>query len=140
MIKKLFQKVPRSLVLFLIIGAGNTVLSWALMFLFYNAFSLSYWTSSFLAFLIASISSFYFNKKYSFQSHSAVSGAALRFVVVILSCYFIGWGVAKPLVIYCLKPFPVFSVRLAEQVALIIGNIIFTALNYFGQRYFAFKD
>ena len=99
-IKKFFDK---SLLLFLIIGACNTVLSLALQFALFNWAHFGYWGSSATAFAICSVSSFYFNKKYSFKNTEKVWITALRFALVIAVCYVLAYYVAQPLTSWLLN-------------------------------------
>ena len=126
---------------FLLIGLGNTVLSLAIQLGLYSWARLGYWASSALAFLIASLSSFYFNRKYSFRSRGAVGRDALRFAVNIAVCYLLAYGAAQPLMERVI-PWLGWGwlVRWQGQITLVAGNGLFTCLNYFGQRCFAFRE
>ena len=126
---------------FLLIGLGNTVLSLAIQLGLYSWAHLGYWPSSALAFLIASVSSFYFNRKYSFHSRGAVGRDALRFAVNIAVCYLLAYGAAQPLMERVI-PWLGWGwlVRWQGQITLVAGNGLFTCLNYFGQRCFAFRE
>ena len=126
---------------FLLIGLGNTVLSLAIQLGLYSWARLGYWASSALAFLIASVSSFYFNRKYSFHSRGAVGRDALRFAVNIAVCYFLAYGAAQPLMEWLIPRLGWgWLVRWQGQITLVAGNGLFTCLNYFGQRCFAFRE
>lgn len=128
----------RSLRRFLLVGLGNTALSLFLQFTLYAA-GLGYWGSSALAFCVASLSSFYFNRRYSFQSAGGLVEDALRFSVNIAVCYLLAYGAARPLVLWGTAR--LWSGRLAAyhgSLSLLFGNGLFTCLNYFGQRFFAF--
>ena len=128
-IKKFFDK---SLVLFLIIGACNTVLSLALQFALFNWAHFGYWGSSATAFAVCSISSFYFNKKYSFQNTEKVW---------ITVCYVLAYYVAQPLTGWLLNALGwSLEARISDQIAMLVGQVIFTLLNYTGQKFFAFKS
>lgn len=133
--------LERSLRYFLLIGLGNTVLSLLIQLSAYSWLGLGYWASSALAFCIASISSFYFNRKYSFQSQGDLLSDALRFSVNIAVCYLLAYAVAQPLVDWVVPRLnvPVLTQYLG-QVSLVVGNGLFTCLNYFGQRFFAFQQ
>ena len=126
---------------FLLIGLGNTVLSLAIQLGLYSWAHLGYWPSSALAFLIASVSSFYFNRRYSFHSRGAVGRDALRFAVNIAVCYLLAYGAAQPLMERVI-PWLGWGwlVRWQGQITLVAGNGLFTCLNYFGQRCFAFRE
>ena len=56
-------------------------------------------------------------------------------MVNVAVCYFIVCGAAKPVVMYLLSG---QSVNFQENVAMFVGMGIYTVLNYFGQRFFAF--
>ena len=60
----------------------------------------------------------------------------MRFAANILVCYLIAYGVAKPLVAYMLHS---QSTSIQENGAMLVGMCLFVALNYLGQRFFAFK-
>ncbi len=125
---------------FLLIGLGNTALSVFLQLLFYSRFHWGYWPSSALAFCIASVSSFYLNRRFSFHSHGAVWADALRFSLNIAVCYLIAYGIAQPLTNLVVPKigWPLL-VRFQGELSMLVGNGLFTCLNYFGQRFFAFS-
>ena len=54
----------------------------------------------------------------------------------IAVCYFVAYGLAKPLVTAVLDN---AGEDLRDAVAMLAGMVIFTGLNYLGQRFFAFK-
>lgn len=60
----------------------------------------------------------------------------MRFAVNILICYLIAYGIAKPLMSEMLAS---FDRKVQENGAMIFGIILFTILNYLGQRFFAFR-
>ena len=138
MLKKLLDK---SLLYFLLIGAGNTFLSMGIMFLLYTKAGFGYWGSSAVAFTVTSILSFLLNKRLSFQYEGRVWAAAARFALVIAVCYLIAYSVAQPATAWLLKEILGGSAAAAtiDKVALLTGQVIFTGLNYFGQRFFAFR-
>lgn len=126
---------------FLLIGLGNTVLSLAIQLALFSWAGLGYWPSSALAFTLASISSFYFNRKYSFHSKGSLRWDAVRFALNIAVCYLLAYGAAQPLVQWALPRLGwAWLLRWQGQVSLICGNGLFTCLNYFGQRCFAFRE
>ncbi len=137
MLKKLFDK---SLLYFLLIGVGNTLLSMGIMFLLYKV-GFGYWGSSAVAFTVTSILSFLLNKKLSFQYEGHVWAAALRFALVIAVCYLLAYSVAQPATGWLLQKFlgTAVEAKTIDKVALLTGQVIFTGLNYFGQRFFAFR-
>jgi len=49
----------------------------------------------------------------------------------------LAYGIAKQLALLLLSN---VSVKVQENVAMIVGMVFFTVLNYLGQRFFAFKE
>jgi putative flippase GtrA len=124
----------------LIVGVANTLLGTTLMFLFYNLTGFGYWGSSTIAFTLASIFSYFANKRFTFSYVGKGLDSFIRFTIVIAVSYFIGFFISKNFVIIITEKFFVaISLKNTEQIALLFGSVIFTLLNYFGQRYFAFS-
>jgi putative flippase GtrA len=138
MLKKLLNK---SLLFFLLIGAGNTLLSMGIMYLLYTLAGFGYWGSSAVAFTLTSILSFVLNKRLSFQYEGHVWAAALRFALVIAVCYLIAYSLAQPATAWLLGRLMSTSLPSVtiDKAALLTGQVLFTGLNYFGQRFFAFR-
>ena len=122
---------------FIIVGIINTLFGTAIMFGCYNLLGLSYWVSSAANYFFGSILSFFLNKYFTFKSQSKSPKELLRFVINILICYLLAYGVAKPVAIRLLGG---YSISIQENVAMVIGMVIFVGLNYIGQRYFVFVD
>lgn len=133
MLKKLLDKTFWK---FILVGIINTLFGAAIMFTFYNLFHLSYWFSSASNYFFGSILSYFLNKYYTFRYKERSWGVIGRFVLNILLCYLIAYGIAKPLVLHLLSG---ASISLQENVAMLVGMVLFTLLNYLGQRFFAFK-
>lgn len=142
MLKKLLD---RSLVIFLLIGAGNTLLTALIMTLLFQPVEgrfgsvFAYWAVSAFAFALTSILSFLLNMRLSFQYRGRVWAAAARFALVIAVCYLIAYSVAQPVTAWILARFLPADPSLTAKIALYTGQIIFTLLNYVGQRFFAFR-
>ena len=86
LLKKLFSFFwDRSLLIFLIIGGLNTLVSMVGSQLLYGA--LGYWGATALMFTVCSVFSFIFNRKYSFESKAPLLQSAVRFSVVIAVKY-----------------------------------------------------
>ena len=128
--------MDRTVIKFVLIGAFNTVLGTAIMFGLYNLAGCSYWVSSGANYFFCSILSFILNKRITFQNADSVWKTAPKFALNIAVCYLLAYGIAKPLTLWM---FSGFSQQLAENVAMLLGMVLFTALNYVGQRFFAFK-
>ena len=122
---------------FLIVGVVNTLFGIAIMFSLYNLAGCSYWVSSAANYVFGSILSFFLNKNFTFQNKDSLQKTLPKFVLNILLCYLLAYGIAKPTALYLLKD---CTVTIQENVAMFVGMCLFTAFNYIGQRYFAFKE
>ncbi len=122
---------------FLLVGVLNTLVGCGLMFLLYNVAGCSYWFSSAANYVVGSIVSFFLNKYFTFKQTRWSWGQLWRFIVNVAVCYFLAYGLAKPLVLYLLSGQPV---KVQENVAMLVGMVLYTGFNYLGQRFFAFKS
>lgn len=136
--EKLFSKLFDKIFLkFIIVGIANTIFGTAIMFIFYNIFHLSYWISSASNYVFGSILSYFLNKYFTFKSKDNSIKGILKFVINIVVCYFVSYGVAKPLTLYVLSN---YSPIVQDNVAMLVGMCLFVGLNYIGQRFFVFKN
>ena len=123
---------------FVIVGIMNTIIGVVAMFVAYNVFHLGYWISSACDYIIGSIFSYFANKYFTFKSDRKSGKEVIRFIVNIVVCYFLAYGVAQPFMNILLGNMNV-SVSVFEQLSMILGMCIFIVLNYFGQKFFVFK-
>lgn len=136
--KNLLSKfLDKTFLRFIIVGVINTLFGTAIMFVFYNVFGLSYWLSSASNYFFGSILSYFLNKYFTFRYKKRDWKVVWRFVLNISACYLIAYGAAKPLVRALLSG---ASATIQENVAMLCGMCLFVALNYLGQRFFAFKS
>ena len=136
-IKRCFNIVfDASILRFVLVGVVNTLVGTAIMFVFYNVFHFGYWFSSASNYVLASILSYFLNKYYTFRSRGGGMRSVVRFVVNILLCYLLAYGVAKPLAKLLMSG---ASLPMQENVAMVAGMVFFVGLNYLGQRFFVFK-
>lgn len=129
---KLFDS---SILKFLLVGAGNTLLSMLLMFLLEG---LGYWPSTAIAYIAGAVMSFFLNRSFTFQSEETVGRSAVKFAVNAAACYLLAYGVAKPLagmLLACAS----LSQLWRERLTKLGGMGLYTIFNYFGQRFFAFR-
>ena len=83
--KKLFAFFwDKSLLFFVLIGAGNTIITMVGSQLLLS--SLGYWGSTALMFTLTSVISFILNRKYSFESKAPLLQSAVRFSIIIAGC------------------------------------------------------
>ena len=127
---------------FIIVGCINTLVGYGVMFGLYNLAGLhtwgdrGYWISSAANYVVGSIVSFFLNKYFTFRTKAWSWGEVWRFTVNILLCYGIAYGVARPLVRWALTG---AAQTVQDNVAMLAGMVLFVFLNYFGQRFFAFR-
>lgn len=122
---------------FILIGIINTLFGMAIMFAFYNLLHLSYWVSSASNYIFGSILSYFLNKHFTFKSKDNFAKGIFKFAVNITVCYLLAYGVARPLT---RRIFFGLSVSLQENIAMLVGMVIFVAFNYCGQRFFVFRE
>ena len=135
--KKLLSLFDAKLLRFLIVGVIITLVGSAIMFGIYNLAHCSYWFSSAANYVLTSILSFFLNKYFTFKNKEQSLSQVLRFVVNIAVCYGVAYGIAKPL---CRAMLANASVSVRDNVSMLVGMVLFTGLNYLGQRFFAFKS
>ncbi|MEG1633393.1 MAG: GtrA family protein [Oscillospiraceae bacterium] len=127
----------RQFLKFCLVGVANTLFGTAIMFGLYNLAGCSYWLSSAMNYVCGSVLSYFLNKYFTFKSVGGGWRELLRFAANISLCYVIAYSLAKPLV-YTLLTGASVSVR--DNVSMLVGMVIFTGLNYLGQRFFAFRQ
>ncbi|MEE3312785.1 MAG: GtrA family protein [Treponema sp.] len=140
-VKELFDV---KLLKFIIVGVINTILGAGTMFLLYNCFNVNYYVCSVCNYVVGGISSYFLNKYFTFKSHSRSKREIFYFIILILVCYLISYPVLKRVIYFIYGVFPNVFSSLSEKakgnIALLAGEIIYTGLNYIGQRYIVFKD
>ena len=122
---------------FLLVGVINTVFGAGIMFVLYNLFGVSYWISSICNYVFGGILSFFLNKFFTFQNNKKSVKQIVLFVLTILTCYLIAYMGAKNLVYAILK---IKSDKLLDNIAMLSGMCVYTALNYIAQRFIVFKE
>ena len=130
--KKLFDV---SMLKFLLVGVGNTLLSTVLMFALEG---LGYWPSTAIAYVAGAVLSFFLNRRFTFHSDEVLWKAAVKFAVNVAVCYVVGYGLAR-LVMGALSPLNPLPAIWWERLSKLVGMGLYTVLNYFGQRFFAFR-
>ncbi len=131
MSKLIDSSIPK----FLLVGVGNTLLSAVLMFVLEP---LGYWPSTAIAYVAGAVMSFFLNRKFTFKSEEDFVKSAVKFAVNVAVCYLLAYSIAQPLGKLILGALGVEGIWL-ERLTKIGGMGLYTILNYFGQRFFAFK-
>lgn len=129
--------MDKTLLRFLLVGVVNTLVGCGVMFAAYNLAGWSYWLSSAANYAAGGTVSFFLNKYFTFQNRERSWRQVGRFILTVSICWLLAYGTAKPLVARMLEGFPP---KLQENAAMLAGMCLYTALNYLGQRFFAFGN
>ena len=132
--KKFFDP---SMLRFLLVGVVNTLVGAGIMFLLYNLAGCSYWLSSAANYIVGGVVSYFLNKYYTFKNTERSWKQVLRFALNVAACWLLAYGIAKPLALRLLAG---FDEKLQTNAAMLAGLCLYTALNYLGQRFFAFRE
>jgi putative flippase GtrA len=127
--------LKNSFLRFVLVGVCNTLLSLLLMFLLEK---LGYWPSTAIAYAAGATLSFFLNRYFTFHSQEDFWRSVGKFVINVAVCYVIAYALAQPLVSWALKDTGLSPVW-QERIAKLAGMVLYTLLNYFGQRFFAFR-
>jgi len=132
--KKLIDKTT---IMFLLMGGVCTVVGAGTMFLLHNLAGCSYELSTAANVVVGAVVSYFLNKHFTFKKKSSnVKREVLLFAVNAAICWIVGYGVAKPLTLYLLESAPLFW---QNNIAMVVGMVFYTGLNYIGQRFVVFK-
>ena len=128
--------IDGTMVRFLMVGVINTLVGCGTMFLLYNWAHCSYWLSSAANYVVGGIVSFFLNKYFTCRKKGWSWSQVVKCAINVAVCWLLAYGLAKPLVLRILEG---QSLWLQENVAMLVGMCLYTALNYLGQRFFAFR-
>ena len=135
--KKLLSLFDRKMWKFLLVGVVNTLVGNAIMYSLYNLAHCSYGFSSAANYILTSILSFFLNKYFTFRYKKTDIWVVLRFVLNIAVCYLVAFTVAKYAVLWLL---PGWELEARDNLAMLVGQVLFVGCNYLGQRLFAFRQ
>lgn len=123
---------------FLLVGVVNTIVGAGTMFLLYNLCNWSYWWASAANYVVGGICSYFLNKFFTFKDNSKSIKQIVLFILNLFICYIIAYWLSKEIIFAILNGS--VSVKLIENIAMLVGMCTYTLLNYFGQRLFIFKS
>lgn len=124
---------------FLLVGVLNTLIGLSSSFLLYNLVQMGYWAATFGGNLIGAIASYFLNRRFTFRSNVSVSSSWWKFAVVIISCYAVSYGCSLWISQSLYWLLPQASQKLVQNFAILLGNGLYTILNYLGHKYFTFR-
>jgi len=122
---------------FLLVGVGNTLLSMAIEFGLYNLGNVNPVLSSAIGYVAGAVMSFFLNRKFTFHSEETLGRSAVKFAVNVAVLWTLTHPLLQPWLAGLLQN--VFVEKWANNLALVVCMGLYTILNYFGQRFFAFK-
>ena len=134
-----FSILNREFLTFLVVGVVNTLFGTAIMLVLYNVFGCSYWVSSFCDYFFGSILSYFLNKHFTFHYQGTDWRSIVKFALNIIVCYLIAYSLALPLTRAALESLQL-SKPVVENVAMLVGTVLFMVINYLGQKFYAFKS
>lgn len=123
---------------FIMVGVVNTLVGLSVMYLLLHGFGLSYWISTFLGNSVGACFSFFLNRRYTFRSDVSVLQGLLRFIVVILICYFISYSIGENTVKWLLNNNDMITSKVKTDLAVLISTFLYTMLNYLSQKLLVF--
>ena len=121
---------------FVVIGVLNSLLGMLIMFGLYNLAGCSYWLSTAANYGVTALIGFLANRHFTFHDTRSPWRLLPRFVLNILCCYAVAYGLAKPLAAWVLSFLPKET---HENLAMLAGMGLCGLLNYLGQRHFVFR-
>lgn len=124
---------------FLVVGVINTLIGYGIIFLCLNILNLSYGVSTSVGTVAGAVNSFFMNRSFTFQNDKSIFKTVLPFALVTVICYLIAYTLAKKGVVLVLEDKDLFSTKMIDNIATLVGMCIYTVLNFFGQRLFVFK-
>lgn len=120
---------------FICVGIINTCVGLSIMFLCFELFAWNYWMSTLTGNGVGAVISFFLNKNFTFQSNVPVIRGFLRFIFSLSICYLIAYKIGLDFTYLILDDITKFK----NEIAIIVGSIFYSLLNYFFQRYIVFK-
>lgn len=128
--------VDKTFFKFILVGVINTAFGTSIMFIAYNFLGFGYWISSAANYILGSILSYILNKHFTFENKSKSILTIVKFIINIVLCYLVAYGLAQPIIRYMLSD---LSKSIQDNISMFVGMGLFVIFNYLGQRFFAFK-
>lgn len=130
----------KEFIIFLVIGLVNTIFAMTVTYSIYNLLHLGYYISSFTGTFSAAVLGFFLNRKFAFSSDCKILSSMIKFFTVILLSYVIAFTLSHKLFLYIFSVVNLnLSISIIEQIAILFAQIIFTLINFTGQKLWTFK-
>ena len=128
-----------SLIRFLLVGVLNTLVGLSASFALFNLWDWNYWVSTFGGNTIGAVVSYVLNRSFTFRSKASIGSSWWKFVLVILICYFVSYGISWLLAEALASYLTNAGTGWLHNGAILVGNGIYTIGNYVGHKYFTFR-
>ena len=126
---------------FLLVGIVNTIIGLSLMLALLNWAGIGYWLSTCIGNAAGACVSYVLNRTYTFRSDVLWWKGFVLFVLVVLGCYVISYGLGIALIERALPViFPKASPKIIENTAIVAGMSMYTIINYFFQKKLVFAS
>lgn len=122
---------------FLLVGVGNTLLSAVISLVLYNLWGVDPVLASAIAYLAGAVMSFFVNRRFTFHSDEVLWKSAVKFALNVAVLWTVTTPFIQPRVADLLAPW--LGEQWSNSLAVLFSMGLYTVLNYFGQRYFAFR-
>jgi putative flippase GtrA len=124
---------------FLIVGVLNTFVGIGLMLLLKNGLDWPFWYATFTGNAIGAAVSYLLNRTFTFKSKVPFRIGGPRFILVVLACYFLSFSVSR-MITGAMDSLTFGQFYLdSDNIAILLGSILYTVTNFIGQRSFVFK-
>jgi putative flippase GtrA len=127
---------------FLLVGILNTLTGLTIIFMLLHVVGLSYWFSTFVGNALGATVSYFLNRSFTFRSQVNLTVGALKFIAVILVCYFSAYSLSEFLAGW-IWDYSDASASLPigeKEIAILLGSLLYTFMNYVGQKNLVFKS
>lgn len=125
---------------FLIVGFVNTLVGIGLMLILKNGLDWTFWNATFTGNTAGAAVSFLLNRTFTFNSRVPIQVGGPRFIIVVLACYFISFSISR-LITWKMNSITIWQFYIeSDNIAILLGSIIYTIMNYIGQKSFVFKE
>nr|WP_239549018.1 GtrA family protein [Scopulibacillus daqui] len=121
----------------MLVGACNTIIGLSIMFLCLHGFGFSYLMAAACGNSIGAVVSYILNRTYTFKSEKSVAKSSLAFILVVGFCYIFSYHLSMVVSSWASRIFRAFP---RDDAAALLGAVLYTATNYFGQKCFVFRN
>jgi putative flippase GtrA len=122
---------------FLLVGVVNTIMGYATLFALYNFAGLGYWPATATSYAATIIISFVLNKYYAFSVKHFTLKQFASFVACVSCSYGLAYSFAMLIIGLAAGN---TSKTYQDNGAMLVGMLVFTCLNYAGQRFIVFSS